>query len=313
VNGIAGTGKTHFMKTLVARLRTDGKRVDCISKTHTASERMGGVTADHYVRRHILHGSCSCHVLWIDEISQLDCSLWAQLNKLDVQFLLSGDFNQFPALFDSWRGSPVEEGAFQRSALLHRLAGGNRLTLTTCRRSDSELFEYYSSLIQGGTRFNLPLSQVLQEARERFHYDGPARHNLCISHRKRMALNRQLNTRREGAIFLKAPAARGNAAQSMWLYPGIELLGSGRGIRNNVMYTVEAVTADSVTVGGTTLTHAQTLAFLRLSFARTYASIQGTEFNESLRLHDTDNAHFTHRHLFVAISRACAGTLISVT
>jgi hypothetical protein len=97
VNGIAGTGKTHFMKTLVARLRTDGKRVDCISKTHTASERMGGVTADHYVRRHILHGSCTCHVLWIDEISQLDCALWAQLNKLDVQFLLSGDFNQFDA------------------------------------------------------------------------------------------------------------------------------------------------------------------------------------------------------------------------
>ncbi len=130
-----------------------------------------------------------------------------------------------------------------------------------------------------------------------------------------MALNRQLNTRQEGAVFIKAPAARGKAAQSMWLYPGIELLGasSGRGIRNNVMYIVEAVTADSVTVGGTTLTHAQTLAFLRLSFARTYASIQGTEFNGSLRLHDTENAHFTHRHLIVAISRACAGTLVSVT
>ena len=133
-----------------------------------------------------------------------------------------------------------------------------------------------------------------------------------------MALNRQLNTRTEGAIFLKAPAARGNAAQSMWLYPGIELLGAcsavKKGIRNNVMYTVEAVTPDSVTlVGGTVLTRAQALAFLRRSFARTFASVQGTEFSGSLRLHDTDNAHFTHRHLFVAISRACAGTLISVT
>ena len=93
-----------------------------------------------------------------------------------------------------------------------------------------------------------------------------------------MALNRQLNTRPAGAVFLKAPAARGNASQSMWLYPGIELLGASsavkKGIRNNVMYTVEAVTPDSVTlVGGTILTHAQALAFLRLSHARTFASV----------------------------------------
>ena len=74
---------------------------------------------------------------------------------------------------------------------------------------------------------------------------------------------------------------------------------------------VEAVTSDTVTlVGGAILTHAQALAFLRLSYARTFASIQGTEFSGSLRLHDTDNVHFTHRHLFAAISRA--GTLISV-
>ena len=80
------------------------------------------------------------------------------------------------------------------------------------------------------------------------------------------------------------------------------------------MYTVESVTPESVTlVGGTILTHTQALAFLRLTYARTFASIQGTEFSGSLRLHDADNAHFTLRHLFVAISRACAGTLISVT
>jgi predicted PilT family ATPase len=47
VTGIAGTGKTHFLQGVVERLRTRGKIVDIISKTHVASRRAGGVTTDH--------------------------------------------------------------------------------------------------------------------------------------------------------------------------------------------------------------------------------------------------------------------------
>ena len=80
-----------------------------------------------------------------------------------------------------------------------------------------------------------------------------------------------------------------------------------------MLYTVESVSAETVAlVGGTTLSHAQALAWIRRSYACSYASIQGTDFSGSLRLHDTDNTHFTHKHLFVAISRAMASTLISV-
>ena len=59
----SGTGKTFFIKDLVEKLKALGKRVDIISKTHTASERAGGCTADHYVRRHILHGACMADVI----------------------------------------------------------------------------------------------------------------------------------------------------------------------------------------------------------------------------------------------------------
>ncbi len=52
------------------------------------------------------------------------------------------------------------------------------------------------------------------------------------------------------------------------------------------------------------LTFLQVASLLRLSFCRTYASVQGTEFSDELRLHDVNNRHFTMRHLFVAISRA---------
>jgi hypothetical protein len=321
VLGIAGTGKTHYIKDLVARLRTNSKKVEIMSKTHTASERAGGVTCDHWVRRHVLHGACTADVVWIDEISQLGTDLWAQLNKLEgIQWLLSGDFSQFPALFDSWHGCDVPEESFRTSALLHRMAGGNRLRLTTCRRSDIALFAYYSSLIAGGSRFHQSIADVISEARRMFP-DAPARHNLVISHRKRVAINRQVNNANagQGAVFLKASPTRGqnNATQSMWIWPGLQLLGacSGvkKGLKNNCLYTVAAVSPESITLeGGLALTHVQALAWLRLSYARTYASIQGTEYSESIRLHDTSCPHFTHRHLFVAVSRAMTGAVISI-
>ena len=82
MTGIARTGKTTYVRGIVERLRKDVKVVDIISKTHTASRRAGGVTADHWVRRHVMHGAPKCDVLWIDEISQLDVGLWVQINKL---------------------------------------------------------------------------------------------------------------------------------------------------------------------------------------------------------------------------------------
>ncbi len=102
----------------------------------------------------------------------------------------------------------------------------------------------------------------------------------------------------------------------MFIWEGIELIGctqsERRGIRNNVMYRVVKiddtvhVSKCSVTSGSEliSLSFGQVAALLRLSYAQTYASCQGTEFVDSLRLHDTSNRHFTKRHLFVALSRA---------
>ncbi len=182
------------------------------------------------------------------------------------------------------------------------------------------LFAYYSSLIAGGTRFHQSIADVLAEARRMFP-EAPARHNLVISHRKRVAINRQMNNANvgQGAVFLKASPTHGqnNATQSMWLWPGLEVLGVcsavKKGIRTNCLYTISHVSPESITLeGGLSLTHVQALTWLRLSYARTYASMQGTEFSESIRLYDTSNPHFTHRHLFVAVSRAMAGAVISI-
>ena len=93
-----------------------------------------------------------------------------------------------------------------------------------------------------------------------------------------------------------------------------------KSIRNNVLYQVQAIGEDTVTVTQAEseghpveLTLSQVSEWLRLSFARTYASCQGTEFEGSLRLHDTTNPHFTMRHLFVAMSRAKECSKLSIS
>jgi hypothetical protein len=326
VQGIAGTGKTTYCRGIVERLQAAGERVDIISKTHVASRRAGGVTADHWVRRHVINGSPLCTVLWIDEVSQIDIGLLLHICKLtytsSIRFILSGDFHQFAPIGNNFRGTPIAENALELSNLLHTLSSGNRVVLTECRRSDAELFGFYASLVGNGSRVALPLRTLVAEARVAFNFGGFCRSNLVISHRKRVWLNRKINEE------LAPPAAvkleiygrplRGNSAQTMLIWPGIQLLGAvpteRKGIRNGCLYTVTEIGEDSVRLQevDAELTFDQVKSWLRLSYAQTYASVQGTEFDAQLRLHDVGHRFFTRRHLFVGLSRARSARDVSV-
>ncbi len=121
------------------------------------------------------------------EISQIDVGLLLQICKLtfssNIRFLLSGDFFQVAPISNNFRGAPVSEDALEKSNLLHTMAGGNRVTLLECRRSDKELFEFYSSLVPGGSRVETPLRSIVAEARAVFKFAGFCRSNLVISHK----------------------------------------------------------------------------------------------------------------------------------
>ena len=316
IEGVAGVGKSHFVGSLAKGLAD----VSAISKTHCASSRIGGVTADHFARSKILNGCFTSNTIWIDEVFQTECPLMTQIAKVPekVQFLMAGDPHQFGPCFDSWRGRPVPPGAFERSSLYHSLARGCRLTLSRCRRSDQALFEYYSSLIRGGARFELPLPQVLEECRGLYRFEGPARHNVCISHRNRRNINAQLGATHKppGAIYLRARNSQ--YEESMWIWPGCPLIGCSSSqrakVRNNVSYVVEEVTESNVILeGGVRLSHPMVLALTRPGWCRTIASIQGDEFDDPLRIWDTRNPHFDMRSLYVCLSRARDASKVHVT
>ena len=67
------------------------------------------------------------------------------------------------------------------------------LTLRECKRSSAELFNWFASLIEGGSRFQTPLPQVIAAAKRAFTFTGPADHNLVISHAKIIQINQQLS------------------------------------------------------------------------------------------------------------------------
>ena len=203
------------------------------------------------------------------------------------------------------------------------MAGGNLLVLTECKRSDSGLFDFYTRLIPGGDLFGCPVAEAVRQARERFTYEGICDLNLTLSHRERIEINKRVNLHKKpaDAVFLPCPRVKRlslNGPQSIWIWPGLELLGcvplERHGIRNGVAYTVETVNETTVKLeGGIELSREDTVQMLRLSHAVTYSSVQGRETDGSLCLHCTGNAHMTLQHLYVALSRARKAALVRVS
>jgi hypothetical protein len=301
----------------------------------------GGDTADHFMWRHVREGATGADVIWVDEISMLDIGLLQDLSHASfreppIQWLLSGDFNQYEPFFNSILGQPVNK-PFKDSGLLHTLASGNLLTMTQCRRSDEELFEWYASLVAEplGERHQQPLGLTVRQARSEFTADKVtgfipgsrlAPTNLVISHRLREAVNEQCNAVdarvREDAQHLTAEefeykAEPGtNSPQDAWFWPGQRVVAcsKGRKLRNGREYEIlelgEVVTVVAA-VRGTRgsdepirLKRSEFFRCLRLRYAVTYASAQGLTIEGLLALHDTGHRHFDWRKLYVGLSRA---------
>ena len=146
--------------------------------------------------------------------------------------------------------------------------------------------------------------------------------NLTLSHRKRIAINRKVTLHKKppDAVFLPCPKLKRLsliAPQEMFIWVGLELLGSlpieKQGVRNGVLYKIESITEDTVNFeGNITLSKEDTVQLMRLSHAMTYASVQGRETEGTLSLHDCSSTHFTHKHLYVALSRAKKASYVRV-
>ena len=88
------------------------------------------------------------------------------LARLGVQLILLGDCeNQLLVISDTGPTGEDLTRDISDSVMLRSCVGGARLTLTESHRSDQVLFDWYSSLAVGGSRYDLPWDEVLARAR----------------------------------------------------------------------------------------------------------------------------------------------------
>ncbi len=88
-----------------------------------------------------------------------------------------------------------------------------------------------------------------------------------------------------------------------------------KGIRKGCLFTILSVGDDAVRFENVdaSFTFDQIKQWLRLSFATTYASCQGSECIGTLRLWDVGHMFYTRRHLFVSLSRSQGSAFIELS
>ena len=155
--------------------------------------------------------------------------------------------------------------------MLLEMCGGSRLTLTENKRSDAKLFDFYTGL-RCGTADARELQEVLLEARQLFpKTELQPDYTLTMSHKRRVQLNRAQNQllKPAGATFIRAPVATraGNQPQSMWVWPGMQLVGAGGKCLKGLFYTIEGVDEDGVVLNTGRLSHQECVRSLRLPYA----------------------------------------------
>ena len=119
--------------------------------------------------RHILHGTFSGQVVFVDEISFVSIDLLAALEHLrlkGVRIICFGDFKQLPPVKNRWRACSISPDVFQHARLLKQWSDCTRFVLTRCRRSHQGHFDFYTRVP------DMNLSDALAEAMEPHPQDG---------------------------------------------------------------------------------------------------------------------------------------------
>ena len=354
VVGRGGTGKSHLIKLLRPKLEKMGFKVICVAFTHVAVANLNGAECAAHTILHLLHnfvGSKRCkkkYAIIIDECSMVPMSMWSAL--LNMTFLghalyVMGDYEgQFTPIEDSHRQHQWEK--LWNSRFMLDLCNGLRIKLNKFRRQaadgrplDFDHFQFVGSIYPG----KMCLADALMEARDKYPAAGRLclGTTLCISHRCRVAINRDVNIAmaRSDSKFVPAnPDKRAehvkeaNQPQDMWIYEGIVLVArcktNEKPLKNGVRYKVKAiaeedddqnnfemiaVTDDNQETGESfVMTTAELGNKMRLSYAITYFSSQARTINGPLRLAQTSSKNFTLRHLIVGLGRGPSSRDIQV-
>jgi ATP-dependent exoDNAse (exonuclease V) alpha subunit len=145
ITGPGGSGKTELIKQLQQEITKRGKKYESLAPTNLAALLIGGITIHRFAskfKKSSVIKSLDIDYIFVDEVSMMAEMFYKFLLMIkrirpDIKIIISGDFNQLPAVND--RISQYTD--YGNSPCLFELSDFNKIQLTICRRSDDTLFK----------------------------------------------------------------------------------------------------------------------------------------------------------------------------
>ena len=314
LTGIAGTGKTYLGNLLVSELEKLGKVVGKkLAPTNKASSHIKGETIHKFFmslmlsqnyEKKLLKSLNNYDYIVVDEISMVKEVFYRFFTIIrryapKVKFIIIGDFEQFKPVQDTY------EGTYEHSPALHQLCDGQRVNLTTCKRSDAELFNIYSNK-ENIENIDVDLFKVKELT--------PL--NIAYTHKTRKNINKKCMAKFSGdAEFLTCGKAIYNKkTQDVKIYEGLPIVAyknmQKENIFNSEVYHIESIDMNDKTFSfmvGDELKTMKAHEFKNMfypAYCITAHVSQGCTFDTPYTIHDWNHPRMDITAKYVALSRA---------
>ena len=307
VDGRGGTGKSTLIRQLQNAMEERGLKYVTLAPSNKAARHINGLTIHKFIKKHPskIIKELNLDYVIIDEISMVHEMFYKyfliiQKLKPKLRFIIAGNFDQLLPVKD------VGDFDYQNSVALYDLCEGNRLNLTTCRRSDDVCFRKCSPE-------NIP-----NLTKADFSNAFTKRH-LSYTNKTRIAINKQMMdnavVKKKGKTALSLDKLDYDKnSQDVRLLAGTPIIArinkEDMGMYNNECFTIKEIQHSKanilivVELGETK--DIPCFMFQRLfyvAYCITIHKSQGATFDHAYTIHDWSHPQFDNRLKYVALSR----------
>ena len=317
INGRAGCGKSTLITQIQADLTERGILFESLAPTNKSANIIDGMTMHKFVKLYSSRKSIremKFKTILGDEMSMVSENFYKYFITLkrmrpDIQFILGGDYAQLLPVKDR-----IENCDYENSSALHELTDGNRLVLTTCRRSDS-------------TVYNMCLPQNINKLTKSDFTHKKTTTNICFTNKCRKQINSEkmaeaIEANKKGSkskvVKIKA-YAYSDKSQDMTLLKGMPIIArmTTDYADNNEMFTIKSATDEIITLIGSNKNdipiEVLTEEFARLftiAYCITIHSCQGESYDFPYSIYEFNK--LDARLKYVALSRSTKKSYINI-